>query len=78
MKRIRGFGPPDDDHVLPHAGADRIERHERAIDGFPSRRDRLQQEERAPCKAGILYGRNDVADDTSDLHVNSRSRASYR
>ena len=68
QERKRRFLAADEEHVLAHAGADRVERDERPAGGLAIGRHRLQHEQLVAVERGVLDGRDDVADDARDLH----------
>src|SRR5260221_4379085 len=74
----RGLTPAHEEDVLPDAGPDRIERHERAAGGFARGRERLQDEHLEPGEAGILHRRHDFTQHPGELHGASPSPRWYR
>ena len=52
QERKRGLAAAHEEHVLADAGADRVERDERAPGRLAGRRDRLQDEQREPLRFG--------------------------
>src|SRR5215207_1629849 len=68
IEREGGFAALHEEHVLAHAGADRIQRDQRAPGGFTRDGDRLEQEQFDPGKVRVFHGSDDVADDTRELH----------
>ena len=68
IERKRGLPAADEEHVLADAGADRVERHERAAGRLAGRGERLQDEQLDAGQVLVLVGRDDVADDAGELH----------
>jgi hypothetical protein len=64
----RGLAAADEEHVLAHACANGIDRDERPAGRFAVGRDGLKQKELVAVQARIFDGRDDVSDDTSELH----------
>ena len=64
-----GFPAANEEHVLADAGADRIDRDERAAGGLAGGGQRLQHEQLEAGQFVSLRVDDDVADDARDLHV---------
>src|SRR5262249_32943669 len=53
-----------EEHFFAHAGAHRVDGHERPADGLALRGQRLHEEQRETHEIGILAGQDDVANYT--------------
>src|SRR6185295_3768775 len=71
IERKRRFAAADEEDVLADAGADRVERDQRAPRRLARCRQRLQHEQLDAVEVRVLHGRYNFADDSRQLHVSA-------
>src|SRR4029077_16731757 len=76
VEREAGFLTAHEEHLLAHASADGVDRHQRPARVLSRRRQRLQQQQFDAGKLLVLARHDNVADDTCELHYSERSTSS--
>src|SRR6478672_1647749 len=75
IEREGGLAAADEEDVLAHTRADRVERHQRPAGRLPGRRERLEDEQGRAGQVRVLDRRDDLPDDPRELHRMSALRA---